>query len=95
MAAYVIADVDVHDAAQYDEYRKQVKATIDQYGGRFLVRGGAHEILEGEGVVHRAVVLEFPSMEALRRWYRSPEYAPLIALRQKASKGFLFAVDGA
>lgn len=95
MAAYVIADVDVHDPARYDEYRKQVKATIEAYGGRFLVRGGAHEILEGEGTVHRAVVLEFPSMDDARRWYRSPEYAPLIALRKEASKGFLFAVEGA
>lgn len=95
MAAYLIADVDVRDPALYDEYRKQVKATIEQYGGKFLVRGGAHEILEGEGVVHRAVVLEFPSMDALRRWYHSPEYAPLITLRQKASKGLLFAVEGA
>lgn len=94
MTAYVIADVDVHDPAQYDEYRRRVTATIDQYGGRFLVTGATHEILEGEGVVHRAVVVEFPSMEALQRWYRSPEYAPLIALRQKASTGFLFAVDG-
>lgn len=95
MTAYLIADVDVQDPALYDEYRRQVKATIEQHGGRFLVRGGAHEVLEGEGVVHRAVVVEFPSMEALRRWYRSPEYAPLITMRQKASKGFLFAADGA
>ena len=95
MAAYMIADIEVHDPAIYDEYRKQVKATIDQYGGRFLVRGGAHELLEGEADIHRTVVLEFPSMEALKRWYHSPEYAPLIALRKKAARGHLFAVEGA
>ena len=95
MAAYLIADVDVHDPVLYEDYRKQVKATIEQHGGRFLVRGGTHQVLEGEGRVHRAVVVEFPSMEALERWYQSPEYAPLIALRQKASTGFLFSVEGA
>ncbi len=95
MAAYVIADIEVHDPATYDEYRKQVQATIDQYGGRFLVRGGAHEVLEGEVAIHRSVVLEFPSMEALKRWYDSPEYGPLIALRKRAAKGYLFAVEGA
>lgn len=95
MAAYLIADIEVTDPTLYDEYRGRVRATIEQYGGRFLVRGGAHQVLEGAPDVHRTVVLEFPSMDALTRWYRSPEYAPLIVLRQKAAKGTLFAVEGA
>lgn len=95
MAAYVIADIEVKDPVVYDEYRKQVLATIEKYGGRFLVRGGKHHVLEGAPNVHRTVVLEFPSMEALDRWYQSPEYAPLIVLRQKAANGTLFAVEGA
>lgn len=95
MAAYLIADIEVTNPALYDEYRSKVRATIEQHGGRFLVRGGAHEVLEGAPDVHRTVVLEFPSMEALKRWYHSPEYAPLIVLRQQAAKGSLFAVEGA
>ena len=95
MSAYVIADIEVTDPAIYDEYRKQVPATIAKYGGRFLVRGGKHTVLEGTMQVHRLVTLEFPSMEALERWYNSSEYAPLIELRQRGSRGTLVAVEGA
>ena len=95
MTAYVIADIEVKDPVVYEDYRRQVLATIEQFGGRFLVRGGKHEVLEGQPSVHRTIVLEFPSMEAVKRWYASPEYAPLIVLRQKAASGYLFAVEGA
>jgi uncharacterized protein (DUF1330 family) len=95
MAAYVIADIEVTDPALYDEYRKQVPATIQAHGGRFVVRGGPSQLLEGERLPQRTVVLEFPDMARLQAWYHSPEYAPLIALRQRASKGTLFAVEGA
>jgi uncharacterized protein (DUF1330 family) len=95
MAAYVIADVDVKDAAKYDEYRPIAARTVAQYGGRFLVRGGAVEPLEGGWTPKRVVVLEFPSMEQAQRWYRSPEYAPGIALRQAASVGRVILVEGA
>jgi uncharacterized protein (DUF1330 family) len=94
MAAYVIADVDVKDPAIYDEYRRQVLATIEAYGGRFLVRAGAHETLEGDWEPGRMVVLEFPDMAALKAWYGSAEYGPLIKLRQSASSGKLVAVQG-
>ncbi len=95
MAAYVIADIEVTDAALYDEYRRQVAATITAHGGRFLVRGGAAQLLEGQRLPQRTVVLEFADMAHLQAWYHSPEYAPLIALRQRASKGSLMAVEGA
>ncbi|MCC7038921.1 MAG: DUF1330 domain-containing protein [Burkholderiales bacterium] len=94
MAAYLIADIDVRDPARYDAYRAEVGATIARHGGKFLVAGGPVRILEGDGVVHRPVVVEFPSMAALEDWYRSAEYAPLITLRQEAACGFLYAVDG-
>jgi uncharacterized protein (DUF1330 family) len=94
MAAYVIADVDVKDPATYDEYRRQVLATIEAYGGRFLVRAGAHQTLEGDWKPGRMVVLEFPDMAALKAWYDSAEYGPLIKLRQSASSGKLVAVEG-
>jgi uncharacterized protein (DUF1330 family) len=94
MPAYVIANVDVTDAAAYDEYRKGVLATIERYDGRFLVRGGAAQVLEGVFQPKRVVVLEFPNAARARAWWDSPEYRPLRELRQRASRGDLFVVDG-
>ena len=95
MAAYVVAQIEVTDRAAYDEYRKGVQATVAAHGGRFLVRGGAVEVLEGDFVPKRVVVIEFPDADALKRWYRSPEYRPLLELRKRASKGSLYMVEGA
>ena len=95
MAAYVIGDIEVTDQGTYDDYRKQVLATVQKYGGRFVVRGGKVEPLEGGWSPKRLVMLEFPSMEQAQKWYRSPEYAPLITLRQKAARGRLILVEGA
>jgi uncharacterized protein (DUF1330 family) len=95
MSAYVIGDIEVTDPAVYEDYRKQVAATVQKYGGRFVVRGGKVEALEGGWSPKRLVMLEFPSMEQAQKWYRSSEYAPLIALRQRASRGRLVLVEGA
>jgi uncharacterized protein (DUF1330 family) len=94
MAAYVIAEVDVTDPAAYEDYRKQVPATIEQYGGKYLVRGGATETKEGGWTPARFVILEFPSMAQARRWYDSPEYAPALAIRKRASKSKLIFAEG-
>jgi len=95
MAAYVIGEIEVTDSATYDEYRKRVLATVQKHGGRFLARGGPAETLEGGAAPKRVVVLEFPSYGQALEWYRSPEYAPLIRLRQKAARGRLVLVEGA
>ena len=95
MSAYVIGEIEVTDAAVYEDYRKQVLAVVQKYGGKFLVRGGRVEALEGGWTPKRVVVLEFPSFEQAQKWYRSPEYAPLIALRKRASRGKLILVEGA
>jgi uncharacterized protein (DUF1330 family) len=95
MSAYVIAEIEVTDPAGYEEYRKQVLPVVTKYGGRFLVRGGKVDPKEGGWAPKRLVVLEFPSMEQAQRFYGSPEYAPLIRLRQNASKGKLVLVEGA
>lgn len=95
MAAYVIADVTVKNPDAYAEYRKQVLPTITKYGGRFIVRGGAHETLEGDWRPGRVVVIEFPDMAAAKAWYRSTEYGPLVKLRQSASSGRIILVEGA
>ena len=94
MAAYLYADVDVTDPAAYETYRQQVPALIAGHGGRYLVRGGTVEVLEGECVPHRQVILEFPDMAHLKAFYTSPQYKTLIAIRQGASRGNLLAIDG-
>ena len=95
MPAYLIVDIEVTDPANFEEYRKQVPATVQKYGGRFLVRGGAMEVLEGDWRPKRVVVLEFPSMEQAKRWYDSEEYREPKAIRLKASKANLIMVEGA
>jgi len=95
MAAYVFGEIEVTDPAAYEEYRRQVLPVVTKYGGKFIVRGGRVEALEGGWAPRRFVALEFPSMEQAQKWYRSPEYAPLIELRKKASRGKLILVDGA
>lgn len=94
MLAYLIADVDVHDAAGYEEYRRQVPAMIAAHGGRYLVRGGAARVVEGQGQARRRVVLEFPGMAALEAFYASPEYAPMLALRQRVAQSNIVFVEG-
>ena len=95
MSAYVIGDIEVTDPAAYEEYRKQVLAVVTKYGGKFLVRGGKIDSKEGGWTPKRLVLLEFPSLAQAQKWYDSPEYAPLIKLRQKASTGRLIIVEGA
>ena len=95
MSAYVIAEIEVTDPVAYEEYRKQVPAVVTKFGGRFIVRGGKIDPKEGGWTPQRIVVVEFPSLAQAQKWYDSPDYAPLIKLRQKASKGKLILVEGA
>jgi uncharacterized protein (DUF1330 family) len=95
MAAYVIAEIEVTDPATYEDYRKQVPAVVTKYGGKFIVRGGKIESMEGGWSPKRIVVVEFASLDQALKWYRSSDYAPLIKLRQKASRGKLIIVEGA
>jgi uncharacterized protein (DUF1330 family) len=95
MPGYVIADVEVTDPAAYEEYRKLVPATVVKYGGRYLVRGGPHEVREGSWSPKRVVVLEFPSVADARRWYDSEEYRPARAIRHRAARSSVLIVEGA
>ena len=94
MTAYVVAEVEVTDPAGYKPYTELVPATIELYGGRFLARGGAAEVLEGDWPQRRRVIIEFPSMEAARAWWDSPEYAKPKAMRRAASNGRLILLEG-
>ena len=94
MSAYVISEVEVRDAAGLEAYRSIAAGTIAQYGGRYLVRGGAAEAAEGDPPPKTLIVVEFPSMARLREWYASPEYAEALKVRQTALDRRLIFVEG-
>ena len=94
MPAYLIADVDVHDPDAYAGYGAQVPGTLEPFGGRFVVRGGASEVLEGEWQPKRVVVLEFPDMETLKAWYNSGAYQGIVGIRWEAATASVIAVEG-
>ena len=94
MPAYLISEVEVHDAAGFETYRTIAAKAIAQYGGRYLVRGGAAELAEGGPPPKTLIVVEFPSMERLREWYASPEYAEALTHRRSALDRRLIFVEG-
>ena len=95
MVAYFINDMEVQDPKLLEEYKKLSPATVAQYGGRFLARGGQLEVLEGTWAPKRLVILEFPSVEQAKAWFDSPEYAPARRIRQQASRSNIVVVEGA
>jgi uncharacterized protein (DUF1330 family) len=94
MTAYLVADIQVTDAAGYEEYRRIVGESIAAFGGRFLTRGGTTEVVEGSWRPKRLVIVEFPTMEQLRAWYASPAYAPALALRKRCAVSNLAMAEG-
>lgn len=94
MSAYLIAEVEVTDPAVFEQYRAGVPATIAAYGGKYLVRGGALEVLEGTWQPKRVILLQFDSMARLKEWYGSKEYAPLLTLRKKCATTSVVAIEG-
>ena len=94
MPAYVVVEIEVNDAETYARYKELAPPSIAAYGGHYLVRGGATELLEGSWRPPRFVILEFPSVERARAWWASPEYAPAKALRQASAQTDMILVDG-
>jgi len=94
MKAYLVAAETVHDEALFAEYRKQVVATVEAFGGRFIARGGKQTVLEGQWQNPRTVIIEFPTREAAEAWYKSPDYQKIIGLRLKSTSGNLIILDG-
>ncbi|MEW6733480.1 MAG: DUF1330 domain-containing protein [Acidobacteriota bacterium] len=94
MPAYIVVNVEISDPVRYEEYRRLVAPTLEAYGGRYLVRGGQVEVLEGEWTPQRFVVVEFPSLEQAKAWWRSPEYAGPKAIRQASAHTDMIVVEG-
>ena len=94
MPAYVIVRVDVTDMDTYKEYTKHTPATVEQYGGKFIVRGGDVTVLEGENETRRVVILEFDTVEAATAWYHSPEYQSAKSIRVNAADAQFIVIDG-
>ena len=94
MSAYVVVEVEVQDKERYETYKRLVPPSLAVYGGRFLVRGGEVENLEGEWSPKRFVMVEFPSVERAKAWWASPEYAEAKALRQATARTQMIVVEG-
>ena len=94
MAAYVIVEVTIHDQKQYEEYKKLTPASITAYGGRFVIRGGKTESLEGDWNPERIVVLEFPTVERAKEWYYSNEYDAAKKIRHATATSRMILVEG-
>lgn len=94
MAAYFVNNIEVHDPVRYADYAAIAGPSVPEHGGRYLVRGGAAETLEGDVVAHRVVVIEFDSREAAMAWYESPVYREARAIRAECSRGDWILVDG-
>ena len=94
MSAYVIAEIEVTDPGKFEEYRKLVPPTIEAFGGRYVVRGGAVGSLEGGWRPKRMVVIEFDDAERAKAWHDSELYAPARALREASTNTRMIVVDG-
>jgi len=95
MPAYIIVQIDVTDPDTYETYKSQVAPTVAKFGGEYVVRGGAQEVLEGDWPWPRCVILKFPDMARAKAWHGSDDYAAPKALRQSASRGNAIVVEGA
>ena len=94
MSAYVIVEVEIHDPKEYEEYKTLTPASIAAHDGKFIVRGGKLESLEGDWNPQRLVVLEFPTVEKAKQWWNSNEYAPAKAIRHRTAHTKMIVVEG-
>lgn len=94
MSALIIVDIEVTDSVLYEEYKRLASASIAAHGGRYLVRGGASEVLDGEWTPRRLVVLEFDSVEQAKAWRASPEYAEAKKVREGCARSNMIVAEG-
>jgi uncharacterized protein (DUF1330 family) len=94
MTAYVIVDINVTDPVRYDEYKKLAAPTVELYGGKYIARGGRHEVLEGEWKPSRLVILQFDSLEQAKTWLNSAEYAGPRGIRHQTAVSNMVVIEG-
>ena len=94
MAGYVIIHDEIHDQALFAQFRQRVAATFEAYGGRYLVRGGTIDVMDGDWNPDRIVVVEFDSVDQAKAWFTSPEYSEIKEIRQKAATASIVVVEG-
>ena len=94
MPAYIIVEIEITDPVGYEEYKKPAAATVEQYGGKYIVRGGACETLEGDWKPKRIVVLQFDNMKGAKAWLSSPEYVEPRKQRHRTAKTRMILVEG-
>lgn len=94
MSAYIIVEIEVTDPVGYEDYKKQASDTVHKMGGKYIVRGGKTEVLEGDWQPKRIVVLEFPTMERAKEWLNCEEYHEPRKLRHKTAKTNMIVIDG-
>lgn len=94
MSAYIVYQADVYDPEQYEKYKEKAAPALAAAGGRYIARGGAIEVLEGEGPAGRTVLIEFPTMDAAVKFFHGPEYTAIRALRANAAHARMYVVEG-
>ncbi len=94
MSAYVIVDIHVTDPEGYKEYARLAPAAVELYGGKYVARAGRTEVLEGDWVPKRLVVLKFESVEQAKTWLESPEYRPARQMRHRMAKTNMVVIEG-
>jgi uncharacterized protein (DUF1330 family) len=94
MPAYVIVEIDIVDPTGYEEYKELASATVEKYGGKYIVRGGAAETLEGDWNPKRIVVLQFDSMQRAKDWLNCEEYREPRKMRHRTARTRMVVVEG-
>lgn len=94
MAAYIIVDLEITEPVEYEDYKQQAGATVEKYGGKYIVRGGPCETLEGDWNPKRVVVLEFENADQAKAWLNSPEYAEPRKMRHRTARTRMILVEG-
>jgi uncharacterized protein (DUF1330 family) len=94
MAAYVIVEIEITDPAGYEEYKKHASDTVHKYGGKYIVRGGKAEVLEGNWKPKRIVILEFPTVARAKEWLNCEEYREPRKMRHRTAKSNMLVIEG-
>lgn len=94
MPAYIIVEIEVTDPVGYEKYKNLAGATVEKYGGKYIVRGGKTEVLEGDWEPKRIVVLEFPSADRAKAWLNSEEYREPRKMRHATARTNMILVEG-